>query len=95
MRFLITANLVALASAAAIEPIESRSYNPCSGLTSSALCCGTSVDGVLELDCTPPSVNPDSGSAFQASCAAVGKSPGCCLLGLAGLALVCNPPIGA
>lgn len=27
-------------------------------------------------------------------CATKGKSPGCCLLGLAGIALVCDPPVG-
>ncbi|KAJ2977832.1 hypothetical protein NQ176_g4153 [Zarea fungicola] len=52
------------------------------------------VDGILELDCTAPSVSPASGAAFQANCASVGKSPGCCLFGLAGLALVCNAPTG-
>lgn len=36
----------------------------------------------------------DSASSFTSTCAKVGKEPGCCLLGLAGLALVCNPPAG-
>ncbi|KAJ4147125.1 hypothetical protein LMH87_001672 [Akanthomyces muscarius] len=94
MKFFATATLVSMASAAVIQPLETRSYNPCSGLTSEPLCCGTSVDGVLELDCTAPGANPDSGPAFRDSCAEVGKAPGCCLLGLAGLALVCNPPAG-
>lgn len=52
MKFFATATLVSMASAAVIQPLETRSYNPCSGLTSEPLCCGTSVDGVLELDCT-------------------------------------------
>ncbi|KAM3457625.1 hypothetical protein MY3296_001057 [Beauveria thailandica] len=94
MKFFAAATLISMASAAAIQPVETRSYNPCSGLTSTEMCCGTSVDGILELDCTSPSTNPDSGPVFQATCAAVGKTPGCCLLGLDGLALVCNPPTG-
>ncbi|OAQ99760.1 hypothetical protein LLEC1_05151 [Akanthomyces lecanii] len=94
MKFLVTAALVSMVSAAVIQPLDTRSYNPCSGLTSEPLCCGTSVDGILELDCTAPDANPDSGPAFRAACAEVGKSAGCCLLGLDGLALVCNPPAG-
>ncbi|KAJ2980173.1 hypothetical protein NQ176_g2800 [Zarea fungicola] len=95
MKLLAFNILITLAASAAIEPLVSRDYQPCSGLTGTPLCCGTSVDGILELDCAAPSISPESGAAFQANCASVGKSPGCCLLGLAGLALVCNSPTGA
>jgi hypothetical protein len=57
--FAIATTFVAAASAVAIPEVEAEAaaaaaadYAPCSGLTGSPVCCGTSVDGILELDCT-------------------------------------------
>lgn len=55
MKFLaIAASFAAAAFAVAIPEVQSEAaadYAPCSGLTGSPVCCGTNVDGILELDC--------------------------------------------
>lgn len=50
--FAAAASAVAIPEAGAEAAAAAADYDPCSGLTGSPVCCGTSVDGILDLDCT-------------------------------------------
>ncbi|GAB7340884.1 hypothetical protein MBLNU457_7238t1 [Dothideomycetes sp. NU457] len=56
----------------------------------SAYCCETDVLGVADLDCTNPTGSPATTADFEASCATVGKTAECCLLGADGITLLCS-----
>ncbi|KAJ7863326.1 hypothetical protein B0H14DRAFT_2574965 [Mycena olivaceomarginata] len=63
-------------------------------LYSLAKCCTTVGDplgGILATGCVNPSTNPPtSDSDFRGDCAAVGRTPACCTLGLLGIGLLCD-----
>ncbi|PHH66748.1 hypothetical protein CDD81_5880 [Ophiocordyceps australis] len=72
-------------------------YQPCLGsglLQSSANCCATDVLGLVDLNCAPPQELPRNPSHFQEICAEKGQQPRCCVLPVAGQALVCTAPVG-
>ncbi|KAJ7308605.1 hypothetical protein DFH08DRAFT_970651 [Mycena albidolilacea] len=77
------------------DPPPPPSCPICPGtLYSLAKCCNTIGDplgGILATGCVNPSTNPPtSDSDFRSDCAAVGRTPGCCTLGLLGIGLVCD-----
>ncbi|EHA51087.1 hypothetical protein MCOR27_009633 [Pyricularia oryzae] len=76
----------------------SGDYDACEGnglLYSSAQCCATDVLGVADLDCAVPPSLPTSASGFTDICAALGQRARCCVLPLAGQAVLCQAPVGA
>ncbi|OWT43591.1 fungal hydrophobin domain-containing protein [Pochonia chlamydosporia 170] len=71
------------------------SYNPCpSGLYANPQCCSTDVLGVAGLDCKSPSSAPTSGDNFKAVCSASGKQAKCCVVPVAGQAVLCTDAPG-
>ncbi|KAM0276383.1 hypothetical protein ACHAQH_006785 [Verticillium albo-atrum] len=79
-----------LAHPAALEIREQR--NACSNLLyGTPLCCATSILGLANLDCTTPKSAKD-GKDMKKSCK--GKQPQCCTLGVTGIALLCQTPVG-
>ncbi|TLD33616.1 hypothetical protein PspLS_00262 [Pyricularia sp. CBS 133598] len=76
----------------------SGDYDACEGngfLYSSAQCCATDVLGVADLDCAVPSTLPTSASSFTNICAELGQRARCCVLPVAGQAVLCQAPVGA
>ncbi|TLS21449.1 uncharacterized protein PpBr36_10313 [Pyricularia pennisetigena] len=79
-------------------PPSGGEYDACEGngvLFSSAQCCATDVLGVADLDCAVPSTLPTSASSFTSICAAKGQRARCCVLPVAGQAVLCQAPVGA
>ncbi|KAI0880093.1 hydrophobin precursor [Annulohypoxylon maeteangense] len=64
------------------------------GLYSNAQCCATDVLGVADLDCATPSSELINPSQFKAVCASAGQRARCCVLPVAGQAVLCEAPIG-
>ncbi|PTB70192.1 hydrophobin Hfbi with detergent, partial [Trichoderma citrinoviride] len=65
--------------------------NLCPGfLYGSPQCCDTSVLGVLDLSCDPPSRTPADFEEFNAICQENGRQAQCCVIPLAGQALLCQ-----
>ncbi|KAJ6782984.1 hypothetical protein PWT90_10380 [Aphanocladium album] len=64
------------------------------GLYSNPQCCSAGVLGVAGLDCGNPSRTPTSGDDFKSICAASGKKAQCCVLPVAGQAVLCQDAIG-
>ncbi|KAF4594860.1 Hydrophobin 2 [Ophiocordyceps camponoti-floridani] len=62
------------------------------GLYSNAQCCATDVLGVADLDCKSPSRTPTSLADFNSICAGVGNRARCCVIPVAGLAVLCKDP---
>ncbi|KAI6351408.1 hypothetical protein MCOR25_009944 [Pyricularia grisea] len=76
----------------------SGDYDACEGngtLYSSAQCCATDVLGIADLDCAVPTTLPTSASSFTSICAAKGQRARCCVLPVAGQAVLCQAPVGA
>ncbi|KAK5998950.1 Hydrophobin-1 [Cladobotryum mycophilum] len=101
MKFFAVAALFVAAAIAQPTTIDEHWANtrsvpgkPCpDGLFSVPQCCATDVLGVLALDCHAPKRDcPDTGSLRQ-ECAKVGQQARCCLLPVAGQALICQPPL--
>ncbi|KAI1145314.1 fungal hydrophobin-domain-containing protein [Nemania diffusa] len=73
----------------------STPYEGCpSGLYSVPQCCATDILGLADLDCHSPSVIPRSASEFRFTCAAGGQRARCCVVPVAGQALLCETPAG-
>ncbi|KAL6697172.1 hydrophobin [Trichoderma pleuroticola] len=63
------------------------------GLYSVPQCCDVDVLGVAAVDCrTPPSASSKC-KLFKGVCASIGLQPKCCVLPVAGLAVLCTDPI--
>ncbi|KAK2001031.1 hypothetical protein LX36DRAFT_653757 [Colletotrichum falcatum] len=92
--------LVALFASAAIaapaggEAVARTTYDPCSGLYDTPLCCATDVLGLANLDCHPPSAVPNSANNFKEVCASGGQRARCCVLPVIGLGVLCQTPAG-
>ncbi|KAI8964851.1 fungal hydrophobin-domain-containing protein [Daldinia sp. FL1419] len=54
------------------------------------LCCQVDVDGIIDLTCGSPGVDLNSLDQFRSTCAETGLTAECCLLPLAGDALLCT-----
>ncbi|KAI0554715.1 fungal hydrophobin-domain-containing protein [Xylaria curta] len=76
-------------------PYPTSAYDGCpNGLYSVPQCCATDVLGVTDLDChSPPSI-PQSADEFRYTCAAGGQRARCCVVPVAGQALLCETPAG-
>ncbi|PHH85286.1 hypothetical protein CDD83_638 [Cordyceps sp. RAO-2017] len=81
------------APAAHLEP-RAGGFCPAGFLYSSPVCCSTGVLGVLSLDCKPPSKSPDSMNSFKSICASQAGKAMCCVIPVAGLAVLCTEPSG-
>ncbi|KAI0520700.1 fungal hydrophobin-domain-containing protein [Xylaria bambusicola] len=76
-------------------PGGGAAYDACpNGLFSSAQCCSTDVLGLADLDCASVPAIPTSASEFRSICAASGQRARCCVIPIAGQALLCNTPAG-
>ncbi|KAM3434799.1 hypothetical protein NHJ13734_005818 [Beauveria thailandica] len=64
------------------------------GLYSKPQCCATDVLGFADIDCSTPVHIPTSAKSFQSICAAVSKQARCCVMPVAGQAILCSDPIG-
>ncbi|KAM3503730.1 hypothetical protein MY10362_004000 [Beauveria mimosiformis] len=64
------------------------------GLYRNPQCCATDVLGVADLNCDKPSGTPTSGDEFKSICAAVGQQAMCCVIPVAGQALLCQEAVG-
>ncbi|KAI0097540.1 fungal hydrophobin-domain-containing protein [Nemania sp. FL0031] len=70
-------------------------YEPCpSGLYSVPQCCATDILGLADLDCHSPAAVPQSASEFRFDCATGGQRARCCVVPVAGQALLCETPVG-
>ncbi|KAL6812920.1 hydrophobin [Trichoderma sp. SZMC 28013] len=59
------------------------------GLYSVPQCCDADVVGVADLDCVSPPSAPSKCKSFQGACASIGRQAKCCVLPVAGVALLC------
>ncbi|KAI1757684.1 fungal hydrophobin-domain-containing protein [Xylaria castorea] len=76
-------------------PYPTGSYDGCpNGLYSSPQCCATDVLGLADLDCHSAPTIPRSADEFRNICAAGGNRARCCVLPVAGQALLCETPAG-
>ncbi|KAA8569836.1 hypothetical protein MFRU_064g00430 [Monilinia fructicola] len=91
MQFIATTFIAILSAVAAASPLQSRS-GLCSSALDTAQCCDVSVAGVANLNCASPSSTPTSVENFRSICAAGGQQASCCVLPVAGDALVCVAP---
>ncbi|KAM3451491.1 hypothetical protein MY3296_005307 [Beauveria thailandica] len=62
------------------------------GLYSNPQCCATDVLGVADINCSNPEHTLTSAKSFQSICAAVGKQAMCCVITVAGQAVLCQKP---
>ncbi|EQL03209.1 hypothetical protein G6O67_005541 [Ophiocordyceps sinensis] len=69
-------------------------FCPFGGLFGNAQCCATDILGIADLDCQTPSRTPHSPSNFKTICAEKGQRARCCVLPLAGQAILCVNPVG-
>ncbi|KAF3057697.1 Trihydrophobin [Trichoderma lentiforme] len=60
------------------------------GLYSVPQCCDTDVLGVADLDCRTPPDLPSKCKNFGSACATIGLQPKCCVLPVAGVAVLCT-----
>ncbi|KAM4054342.1 fungal hydrophobin domain-containing protein [Hirsutella rhossiliensis] len=65
------------------------------GLFTVAQCCATDVLGLVDLDCQTPSKVPRGPSDFRDICADKGQRSRCCVLPVAGQAVLCTAPLGS
>ncbi|KAM4061581.1 fungal hydrophobin domain-containing protein [Hirsutella rhossiliensis] len=97
MKFFAVAALLTSALAVPTPDIESRSLlGPCGVSVGFSIpsCCAASVLDVAVLDCRSPPEAPSLEAPFSKICAAKGRTPKCCSIPLAGLALFCKDPVG-
>ncbi|PNP43157.1 hypothetical protein TGAMA5MH_05091 [Trichoderma gamsii] len=57
-------------------------------------CCDVDVLGVADLDCVAPPSAPSNCKTFAGICSKIGREPKCCVLPIAGQALLCVDPVG-
>ncbi|KAK1242935.1 hypothetical protein MKX08_005747 [Trichoderma sp. CBMAI-0020] len=57
-------------------------------------CCDVDVLGVADLDCVTPPSAPSNCKTFAGVCSKIGREPKCCVLPVAGQALLCVDPVG-
>ncbi|KAI0912579.1 fungal hydrophobin-domain-containing protein [Ustulina deusta] len=70
-------------------------YAACpNGLYSDPQCCSTDVLGVADLDCSSTPAIPTSANEFRSICAAGGQRARCCVIPVAGQAVLCETPAG-
>ncbi|KAM4055903.1 fungal hydrophobin domain-containing protein [Hirsutella rhossiliensis] len=92
--------VVALLSSVLAAPTNLEAHwvsGLCNGglLYTSPSCCSTSILDIASLDCSVPNKSPNAMNSFRSICGAMNKSPKCCTIPLAGLAILCTDPIGA
>ncbi|ESZ90224.1 hypothetical protein SBOR_9394 [Sclerotinia borealis F-4128] len=92
MQFTTTTIFAVLSALVAASPLQPRRSGLCSSALDTALCCDVSVAGVANLNCAAPSTTPTTLATFQAICATGGQQASCCVLPLAGEALLCTAP---
>ncbi|KAM6478307.1 hydrophobin [Trichoderma sp. SZMC 28011] len=63
------------------------------GLYGVPQCCDVDVLGVADVDCRSPPSAPSKCKSFQGACASIGLQPKCCVLPVAGVALLCTDPL--
>ncbi|KAL9529502.1 Cryparin [Sphaerulina musiva] len=85
--------ILAFAAMAAAIPamIQERAPGSVCPALDTPLCCQADVDGVADVTCEAPS-DSSSVQAFKNSCASSGTTAKCCVLPLAGDALLCSSP---
>ncbi|KAB8298616.1 hypothetical protein EYC80_000795 [Monilinia laxa] len=91
MQFTTTTLIAIFSAVAAASPLQPRS-SLCSSTVDTAQCCDVSVSGIANVNCASPSSTPTSVEDFRSICAAGGQQASCCLLPVAGQALVCVAP---
>ncbi|EUC49383.1 hypothetical protein COCMIDRAFT_84685 [Bipolaris oryzae ATCC 44560] len=87
--------ILAFAIGATAAPLTGYSSGASSGvcppgLYSNAQCCATDVLGAAALNCKAPSTTPTSTDQHISGCAATGQQAKCCVLPIAGQALLCQ-----
>ncbi|KAI0202816.1 fungal hydrophobin-domain-containing protein [Astrocystis sublimbata] len=76
-------------------PYPTGSYDSCpDGLYSVAQCCATDILGIADLNCASPPAIPQSADEFRYICATGGQRARCCVVPIAGQALLCETPAG-
>ncbi|KAI8947521.1 fungal hydrophobin-domain-containing protein [Xylaria longipes] len=76
-------------------PYPTGGYDGCPhGLYSVSQCCATDVLGVADLNCDSPPAVPRSADEFRYICATGGQRARCCVVPVAGQALLCETPAG-
>ncbi|KAK5991498.1 Cryparin [Cladobotryum mycophilum] len=76
------------------EEGQGNSFCP-TGLYANPQCCKVNALGVASLDCVNPPEGPNKCKSFQAVCAKISRQPQCCVLPVAGQAVLCQKPVGA
>ncbi|KAK0757443.1 hypothetical protein N5P37_010168 [Trichoderma harzianum] len=89
---LFTAAFAAPSTEAPALVRRANAYCP-NGLYAVPQCCDVDVLGVAALDCRSPPVTPTKCNSFNNICAAIGLQPKCCVLPVAGQALLCTNPV--
>ncbi|TGJ82323.1 hypothetical protein E0Z10_g6447 [Xylaria hypoxylon] len=70
-------------------------YEACpEGLYSVPQCCATDILGVADLNCGATPAIASSAEEFRYICAAGGQRARCCVVPVAGQALLCDTPVG-
>ncbi|EMD90447.1 hypothetical protein COCC4DRAFT_186971 [Bipolaris maydis ATCC 48331] len=83
--------ILAFAIGAIAAPLTDYPTALCpAGLYSNAQCCATDILGVAALNCQNPTTTPTSTGDFISGCAAVGQQAQCCVIPVAGQALLCQ-----
>ncbi|KAM0464504.1 hypothetical protein ACHAPV_002330 [Trichoderma viride] len=104
MQFTIATLFLAAAAAAApsvdsngngVARRQAAPFCPPGLLYSVPQCCDVDVLGVADLDCVAPPSGPSKCKTFKGICSSIGREPKCCVLPIAGQALLCTDPIGA
>ncbi|KAF7914847.1 hypothetical protein BELL_0259g00110 [Botrytis elliptica] len=98
MQFTTTTLIAILSAIAAASPIEPRQNGTvqqerlCTSAIDTAMCCQTSLAGVINQTCTTPAITPFTKQEFRAYCAAQGQDSACCKTPLVGDGVICTPP---
>ncbi|EFZ04108.1 hydrophobin 2 [Metarhizium robertsii] len=95
MKLLAVAALLAGAAIAAPTSNTGGGSVCPSGLYSNPQCCSTVIIGVIALDCKSPSEVPRDGTDLRNICAKTGQKAACCVIPVAGQALLCETAPGA
>ncbi|KAI1749486.1 hydrophobin-like protein [Xylaria castorea] len=95
MQFSLITLVGVIATAVSAVPTDTDNYSACPvGLYSNPQCCATDALGVADLDCHSPSSAPYSVSNFRDICANGGQRARCCIVPVAGQAVLCQTPPG-
>ncbi|KAM0481089.1 hypothetical protein ACHAPX_003983 [Trichoderma viride] len=95
MKFFAAAALFATAAIAGPVEVRTGTTPICpDGLFSNPQCCDAQVLGLLGVGCEVPSQTPRDGVDFKNICAKTGDQPLCCVVPVAGQALLCQVPVG-